>query len=120
MDLQLIISLIAAAGLGSIFTTCIQECLISRRDSENRKFEEKKEAFIGLLKAYHSSAVDPSEKNAKEFGYWQLRCELVASDPVRKAVQRMIDTSGDEHPDRPEAYKEFLKCLRDDLGIMSR
>jgi len=120
LDLQLVISLLAAFGLGSVVTAVIQDRLNARRDRAKRNFEEKKEAFIGLLKAYHVAAVEPSERSSKEFGYWQSRCELVASEKVRKAVQRMIETSGNENAERPKAYLEFLDSLREDLGIIEK
>jgi len=116
IDLQLIISLIAAAGLGSIFTTFIQGRLISRRDNEKRKFEEKKEAYVGLLRSFHDAAVERSDKASKEFAFWQLRCELVSPSIVREAIQGIVNTNEDPSA-RSIAYDKLKDALRDDLGI---
>ncbi|MBI1236352.1 MAG: hypothetical protein GC188_06680 [Alphaproteobacteria bacterium] len=111
-----IISLLTAFGLGSIVTALIQTYLNRRSKIEDRNFEERKAAYIGLLQAYHRAAVENSEEAGKEFAYWQMRCELVSPAKVRNAIQAIVDTN--ETPKERRIAHEALKgALRDDLGV---
>lgn len=80
------------------------------------RFEEKKAAFIGLLETYHAAAVAPSDANSKNFAYWQLRCDLVASDDVRDAIAGIIETN-DDRDARNVAHERLKTSMRKDLGI---
>ena len=113
MDL---LSLLTAFGLGSIATAVIQAFLKRRSDVEDRRFEERKEAYIGLLQAYHRAAVDNDNKAGKEFAYWQMRCELVAPAPVRRAIEEII-ASNDDRAARQVAHERLKSELRADLGV---
>lgn len=53
------IQLISAAGIGgivgSLLTTVVQAWLSNKQHLADRNFQEKKEAYIGLLEAYRTS-----------------------------------------------------------------
>ena len=51
------------------------------------QFSRKKEAFIGLLEAYTELAKGHTHDKAKNFAYWQIRCELVSSKKTRETIQ---------------------------------
>ena len=111
-----IISLLTAFGLGSIVTALIQTYLNRRSKIEDRNFEERKAAYIGLLQSYHRAAVENSKEAGKEFAYWQMRCELVSPAKVRKAIQAIVDTN--EVPkDRYVAHEALKSALREDLSV---
>lgn len=110
------VQLISAAGLGAIITTIIQSWLANRIATTQRNFEEKKEAYVGLLQAYHEAAVENTDKAAKNFAYWQMRVELVSNKKVRKAVQDIVD-SNENRNKRLIAHEKLKDAFRTDLGI---
>lgn len=115
-----IVQLISAAGIGgiigSLLTTVIQSWLAHKSYIHNRNFQEKKEAYIGLLNAYHNAAVKKSDEAAKEFALWQMRCDLISPPEVRNAVQAIVDTN-DDVSRRKMAHEKLKQTLRKDLGI---
>ncbi|MGB0920245.1 MAG: hypothetical protein ACPG1C_02875 [Alphaproteobacteria bacterium] len=76
------VSLLGAAGIGSVLTVLVQSWLVDKEKRELRSFSERKEAYVGLLQAYHRAAVEGGDEAAKEFAHWQMRCELVAPPSV--------------------------------------
>jgi hypothetical protein len=111
-----VIPLLAAFGFGSVVTALVSSWLSSKRETAERRFQEKKAAFIGLLEAYHAAAVEPSDANSKAFAYWQLRCDLVASKEVRSAIVQIIETN-DNTATRMLAHETLKGSMREDLGV---
>lgn len=116
MDL---ISLLTAFGLGSVVTAFIQSWLAQRSNQDERRFREKQVAYVGLLEAYHRAAVEGTDEAAKNFALWQMRCELVAPDAVRKAIEHIVETN-DDRTGRAMAHEELKTALRADLGITKK
>ena len=116
MEPALVISLVTAFGLGSIVTAIVQSFLTNRDRIETRNFEERKSAYIGLLEAYHRAAIEGTDEAAKNFGFWQMRCELVAPRPVRDAIERIVETNDDQNG-RFHAHEALKEALRNDLGV---
>ncbi|HMG48533.1 MAG TPA: hypothetical protein VK614_13880 [Allosphingosinicella sp.] len=108
--------LLAAFGLGSVVTAFVQSGLTNRSKRLDRVFAEKQTAYIGLLEAYHRAAVESSDETSKLFAYWQMRCELVASEAVRDAVRRIVETN-DDPKGRLQADSDLKVAMRADLGI---
>lgn len=111
-----ILPLLTAFGLGSVVTAFIQSWLAQRSKQDERSFREKQAAYVGLLEAYHRAALEGTEPAAKQFAYWQMRCELVAPQPVREAIQRIVETN-DDRAEREKADREMRIAMRADLGI---
>jgi hypothetical protein len=111
-----LVQFISAFGFGAVVTAIIQTWLNRRTEISKRNFQEKKECYIGLLEAYHRAAVEKSDEAAKNFAYWQLRCELVSPKEVRKAIQDIIDTN-DNPQARNIAHENLKNTLRLDIGI---
>ena len=110
------IPLLTAFGLGSIVTAFVQYWLTGRSKENERRFQEKQAAYIGLLEAYHRAAVEGTDETSKLFAYWQMRCELVGSAAVRDAVRRIIETN-DDRTGREKADFDLRVAMRADLGI---
>ncbi len=110
------LALLGAFGLGSIFTSLVQSWLSSKRALKQRSFDERKEAYVGLLEAYHRAAVEGSDESSKNFAYWQMRCEIVAPENVRQAIQEIIDSNIDRKG-RSRAHENLKTSMRRDLGI---
>ncbi|MEW6255333.1 MAG: hypothetical protein AB1592_05195 [Pseudomonadota bacterium] len=113
-----LIPLLTAFGLGSIVTAMVQAWLSRRTQQDERRFREKQAAYIGLLEAYHRAAVEGTDEAAKAFGYWQMRCELVAPASVRDAISRIVDTN-DDRILRSAAHNDLKMAMREDLRIAS-
>lgn len=110
------LSFLTAFGLGSVVTALIQAWLAQRSKQDERNFHEKQAAYIGLLESYHRAAVEGTEEAAKNFAYWQMRCELVAPITVRKAIEGIVETNEDQTA-RLKAHGELKAAFRSDLGI---
>lgn len=111
-----ILSLLTAFGLGSVVTALIQSWLAQRSKQDERRFREKQVAYIGLLEAHHRAAVEGTDEAAKNFALWQMRCELVAPEVVRRAIERIVETNEDREG-RTKAHEELKAAFRADLGI---
>jgi len=48
-----------------------------------------------------------------------MRCELVAPEIVRKAIEQIVDTN-DDRIGRPKAQEALKTALRADLGITKK
>lgn len=111
-----IVPLLTAFGLGSIVTALVQAWLANRSIRDERRFKEKQDAYVGLLQAYHRCAMEGTKEAAKEFGYWQMRCELVAPLAVRKSIERIVETN-DDQAGRAVAHENLKAVIRADLAI---
>jgi len=111
-----ILPLLTAFGLGSIVTALVQSWLQRKSKIDDRNFEERKQAYVGLLEAYHKAAVEPSDANSKNFAYWQMRCDLVAPKSVRSAIEKIVSTN-DNVEGRFLAHEQLKSALRSDLSV---
>ncbi|MDX3884190.1 MAG: hypothetical protein QHC65_07195 [Sphingomonas sp.] len=105
-----------AFGLGSIVTALIQSWLAQRSKQDDRRFQEKQAAYVGLLEAYHRAVMEDTDETSKAFGYWQMRCALIAPQSVRDAIRRIPETN-DDQPQRSKALDALEAAIRADLGI---
>ena len=110
------VSIVGAIGIGSSLTVLIQWILAKSDRTRNRRFEERKEAYVGLWVAMHRSEIEKTEEAALNVGHWVARCELVAPENVRLSVQTLVDTQPGSVV-RTSAVKKVLIAMRADLGI---
>jgi len=111
-----VLSIVAAFGVGSILTATVQWILSRGTEEKNRRFTEKKEAYIGLLNSLHGAAIRRSDDASKEYALWQTRVDLVGSKGVRSGAQRMVDTVPGT-AERNSAFEYLLKEMRIDLNV---
>lgn len=111
-----VLPLLTAFGLGSVITVLLQAVVTQLAQKSGRSFDERKAAYIRLLEAYQRAAVEGTDAAAKEFAYWQMRCDLVAPEAVRLAISRIVETN-DDLSGRGTAHEELKRALRVDLGI---
>lgn len=113
-----LLSLLTAFGLGSIVTALVQAWLAQRSKTDERRFREKQAAYVGLLEAYHRAAVEGTDEAGKHFAYWQMRCDLVAPEIVRRAIERIVETNDDRSgSERAKAHDGLKAAIRADLNI---
>ncbi len=115
MDLFQLISAAGIGGItGSLLTTVVQSWLAHKSYLENRNFQEKKEAYVGLLNAYRESCLRSGVEEKNKFAYWAVRCELAAPSEINKLIDEMKTADGDQ---QEKAFKEIKELMRKDLSI---
>lgn len=112
-----IIQLISAAGIGgiigSLLTTVVQSWLSHKSYIINRNFQEKKEAYIGLLEAYRKACLSGQDEQ-NNFAYWAVRCDLVAPKEIRVLIGQMKTKNYEQ---QSKAFDDVRESMRKDLGI---
>ena len=109
-------ALVTAFGVGSIVSVGVQSWLDSRKEYQRKRFSERREAYAGLLDAYRQAAIENTPVSRKNFGYWELRCRLVASERVAIAI-RAFATTEPSSSDRNIAQDELIAAMRTDLAL---
>lgn len=109
----LVLQALPILGLGSLMTLLVQNWMKRKERFADRLFEEKREAFVGLLKAMGDHVAQNTLETISELGYWRMRCEIVSSKPTRRAIAYRLDEG---HLDLG-AHEKMLKQMRTELGI---
>ncbi len=114
--MEFILPLIAGLGIGSLLTSIANHFMMRRASVNDRLYQEKRTAYLGLLDALHNAAVQPSDENSKAYALWQTRCALFGSTEVMAAAQEMVDTNDAQMEKRNVAFHKLLRAMRVDLG----
>lgn len=109
-------ALLTAFGLGSIVSALVQALLKRSEVTSNRRFTEKREAFIGFLEAYASLATLQTDAAAKQFAYWEIRCQIVAHKRVSIALAELKQSAPDSQ-ERDAAHAALIEAMRRDLQV---
>ena len=107
--------LIGGLGIGSLVTQAVGHYMGRRASTNDRLYQEKREAYLGLLNALHDAAVRPSAERAKAYALWQTLCSLFGSPEVSKYVQMMVDTNDGPADKRQAAFLGLIEAMRADL-----
>lgn len=110
-----ILPLIGGLGIGAVIKSVIDHFNSRRAVSQDRRYKEKREAYLGLLSALHKAAVHPSSENSKEFALWQTHCQLFGSPDVSRFAQAIVDTNDGPRTEREVAFSGLLDAMRKDL-----
>jgi hypothetical protein len=110
------LALLTAFGVGSIVSVGVQSWLDSRKEYQRKRFSERREAYAGLLDAYRQAAIENTPDSRTNFGYWELRCRLVASERVARAI-RAFATTEPAGSDRNTTQDELINAMRNDLEL---
>lgn len=104
-------------GIGSIISQIVQYLLAQRLKKAERRTDELKQVFSGLLAAQASVIKNSnSTEHQIEFALWEARVQLVASPKVSKRIQEMKATAP-HSDDRQVAIDAMLQTMRNELGI---
>jgi hypothetical protein len=116
-----IIEFLSAFGLGALVTALVQAWLSHKSYISKRNFQEKKECYVGYLKAFNDQMIKDDQASALECGYWRYRIELVGSRAVIDACLMIEETNPDtsEFGRRPEALQKLKEAMRKDLDVNS-
>ena len=110
-----ILPLLGGLGLGSLLKSFLDFRQSRTALAKDRQYQEKREAYLGLLSALHQSAIRPSDEAAKGYALWQARCELFGSPEVARYAREMISTNDGQRESRHAAFEGLVASMRDDL-----
>lgn len=110
-----VLPLIGGLGIGSLLKSVIDNFNSRRAVMKDRLYQEKREAYLGLLGALHKAAVQPSDENSKDFALWQTRCQLFGSPDVARFAQAIVETNDRPRSERESAFSGLIESMRDDL-----
>jgi len=113
--MEWIAALIGGLGVGSLATTIVDHYISRRATNSDRLYQEKREAYLGLLGALHKAAIQHSNENSKDFALWQTRCQLFGSPEVVKFAQAIVDTNDAPRGERDIAFSGLMESMRRDL-----
>ncbi len=113
--MEWILALIGGLGIGSLITSVVGHLMTRRAATSDRWYQEKREAYVGLLKALHDAAAHPSDEHSKAYALWQTRCELFGSSQVSKYAQLMVETNNGPRTERDKAFRGLIESMRADL-----
>jgi len=115
-DFGTIAAFLGGVGAGSVLTTVVQHYLARRAHKDDLLQQERSEVFNGLLQALEALETKDSAENAKRFGFWAARAEIVASPAVLAASSDMRNTSP-KSKERDSAMSRMLRAMRADRGV---
>lgn len=113
--MEWILGLIGGLGIGTLVTSIATHFMGRSAAASDRWYQERREAYLGLLSALHDAAVRPSDEHAKAYALWQTRCQLFGSPDVSKYAQRLVDTNDGPREERGEAMRSLIDAMRTDL-----
>lgn len=114
-DGTFLVSFISAVGLGSVLSTIVQHCLSRKSSSKEKLYNERKEAYVGLLDAWRNQdVVGNTPETSSDVGYWSLRVSLVASNEVNSMLVGWNETEPGSAK-RIEITSRLKNAMRNDL-----
>ncbi|GAP67108.1 hypothetical protein MBSD_n2424 [Mizugakiibacter sediminis] len=115
IEASTISAFLGGLGAGSVVTALLQHFLARRAQLEDVLRKDRSEVYSGLLQALESLEVTNSIENAKRFGMWAARAEVIGSDDVIDAIAKMRVTPPNS-TERSAALALLLKRMRSDLN----
>lgn len=118
--MELILGLLSGLGIGTFLNSIATHWITRRNSIQDRWYQERREAYLGLLQSLHDAAVAPSEEASKAYALWQTRCDLFGSSAVARAAQQIVETNDGPRSERNAAFQELLTAMRADLSSNTR
>src|SRR5579871_3055150 len=109
------IPLVGGLGIGAVLKSIADYFMARRAATSDRWYQEKREAYLGLLTALHTAAVEPSDAHSKGYALWQTKCDLFGSSDVSTFAQRIVDTNDSPIEERNEAFRNLIAAMKADL-----
>lgn len=108
--------LVGGLGLGALLKSALDFYQSRKAVTADRRYQEKREAYLGLLGALHDAAVEPSDAHSKAYALWQTRCQLFGSPLVAQHAQAIADTNDGPKEARHQAFRALIDAMRRDLA----
>jgi hypothetical protein len=106
--------LVAGIGVGSLLTS-VAWYFMMRQRLPNRLYQEKREAYLGLLDALRDAKSESSDANIKAWAHWQTRCVLFGSPEVTRYAQEVADQVDTPAGEYNTAISNLIRAMRADL-----
>jgi len=113
--MEWILPLIAGLGIGSLLKSIADHFMARRATANDRWYQDKREAYLGLLSALHKAAIHPSDEHSKDYALWQTHCDLFGSANVSKYAQQIVDTNDSPIAERNDAFRNLIEAMKTDL-----
>lgn len=107
MEVNTVLAVLGGLGVGSLLNSLVAHFTNQSSKQKERRYEEKKNAYIGLLTSLHDAAVSPSDINSKAYALWQTKCQIFGSEKVVRFAQEIVDTNNGSKEDRNKAFQSF-------------
>lgn len=109
------IHFVTAFGVGSLITMTFQAYLNNRTRIIQRKYNERKEAYIGFWEALERQTRENFRPESfSDVGHWLLRSQFVASENVYILLDTWVTTEPGSN-ERIKATESLKAAMRDDL-----
>lgn len=115
-DFGTIAAFLGGVGAGSVLTAVVQHYLARKAHKDDLLQQERSEVFNGLLQALEALETKDNVENAKRFGFWAARAEIVASQEVLDAITTMRATAP-HSKERASSMSKMLRAMRIDRGV---
>ncbi|WP_321397684.1 hypothetical protein [Emcibacter sp.] len=115
MSFEILMSIFGAFGIGSVVTLLIKNHLDQNNALDERLYNEKREAYLGLLTAMHDAAIQPSDAASKAYALQQTKIQLFGSEKVSEAAQGILDTNEGSREERNRYFEMLIREMRKDL-----
>jgi len=116
-DFGTIAAFLGGVGAGSVLTAVVQHYLARKAHKDDLLQQERSEVFNGLLQALEALESKDTIENAKRFGFWAARAEIVASPAVLSAIAEMRGTAPNSE-ERTVSMSKMLRAMRADRGVV--
>ena len=113
--MQWFLTLLGGFGVGSLLTTIVNHFLAKKSEAAEKRYQEKREAYIGMTRALYDSEIEPGPKNEKMFGYYLNVAKIFGTKKVVIAAQKVIE-SKPHSQERDFALNEFYEAMKTDLN----
>lgn len=115
MEINTVLAALGGLGVGSLLNNLVTHFTNQKSKQKERKYDEKKAAYIGLLTSLHDAAVSPSDINSKKYALWQTKCQIFGSEKAIRFSQEIVDTNDGSKEERNKAFQSLLTAIREDL-----
>lgn len=110
-----LLPLLGGLGIGSLLKSIIDHFQSRRAVLNDRFYQEKREAYLGLLDALHKAALKHSDETAKNYALWEARCDLFGSEDVSKYAKEIVETNDGPREARASAFRSLIAAMKLDL-----
>jgi hypothetical protein len=109
-----VVPLVVGIGIGSLFASIACYFMMTQRLAK-RLYQEKREAYLGLLDALRDAKNDSSVTDIEAWAHWQTRCVLFGSPEVTRYAQEVANQIDKPAAEYNTAVNNLIRAMRADL-----
>lgn len=117
VTMETALAIFGGFGVGSLISQFVQHFLERKSKREEKRIEELKEAFAGLLGAMAKVIQSSNSREHQiEFALWEARVQLVGSSDVSRLIEQVKATQPYSE-ERGIAIDAMIRAMRRELGF---